>query len=194
VVLDQDDSDFGSGGVLLLPPQSGASSNLAVAAGKVGIMYVLNADNLRNGAAAVTGSAIETHGIGGGCWCVASYYTASDGLGRIVSSGGANAIIWKVTGGATPALTRIATSQGVQGNQDAGFFTSVSSNGTKAGSVVIWAVGRPAGGSNDVRLYAAPPAVGHASEACGTIAAEGVVHASTLLHAKDSSALWAPDH
>jgi hypothetical protein len=157
VVLDQEDQDFASGGVVLLPPQSGAASNLAVAVGKVGIMYLLNADNLRNGSANATGSAIQTQNIGGGCWCSSAYYTADDGSGRIVSSGGGQAIVWKVTGGATPPLTRVASSSAVQGNgavQDPGFFTTVSSNGTRSGSVVIWAVGRPADSTNDLRLYA----------------------------------------
>jgi hypothetical protein len=36
-VLDQIDSDFGSGGVLLLPDQPGSSTRLAVAAGKAGL-------------------------------------------------------------------------------------------------------------------------------------------------------------
>jgi hypothetical protein len=157
VVLDQDDLDFASGGVVLLPPQNGAASNLAVAVGKVGIMYLLNADSLRNGSANATGSAIQTQNIGGACWCVSSYYTADDGFGRVVSSGGGQAIVWKVTGGATRPLTRVASSSAVQGNgavQDPGFFTTVSSNGTKTGSVVIWAVGRPADSTNDLRLYA----------------------------------------
>jgi hypothetical protein len=37
--LDYYDNDFGSGGVLLLPPQNGRTPNLAVAAGKAGPMY-----------------------------------------------------------------------------------------------------------------------------------------------------------
>jgi hypothetical protein len=154
VVLDQDDLDFGSGGVLLLPPQNGAASNLAVAAGKVGILYLLNADNLRNNVANPSGSALQALNIGGGCWCVSSYYTADDGFGRVVSSGGGHAIVWKVTGGATVPLTRVASSGPVQGGQDAGFFTTISSNGTTSGSVVFWAVGRPADSTNDLRLYA----------------------------------------
>ena len=155
VLLDQEDQDFASGGVLLLPPQSGAASNLAVAVGKVGIMYLLNADSLRNGSVNATGSALLERNIGGGCWCVSSYYTASDGFGRIVSSGGGQAIVWKVTAGATPALTRVASSSPVQGGmQDPGFFTTVSSNASNSGSVVIWAVGRPADSTKELRLYA----------------------------------------
>ena len=39
--LDQRDHDFGSGGVLVLPDQPGSYPHLAVAAGKVGSMFLL---------------------------------------------------------------------------------------------------------------------------------------------------------
>ncbi|HEV3157219.1 MAG TPA: hypothetical protein VGZ00_07725, partial [Candidatus Baltobacteraceae bacterium] len=42
--MDQEDNDFGSGGVLLLPDQSGKIPHLAVAQGKIGPLYVLNRD------------------------------------------------------------------------------------------------------------------------------------------------------
>jgi hypothetical protein len=148
VILDQEDLDFGSGGVMLLPPQSGQSSNLAVAAGKVGIMYLLNADTLGNSATAVSQVQI------GGCWCVASYYTGDDGLGRVVSSGSGTVFVWKVLAGDTPPLVKLARSSAVANGQDPGFFTTVSTNGTTAGTAVIWAVGRPADSTNAVRLYA----------------------------------------
>ncbi len=85
-VLDEEDADFGSGGAMLLPPQPGAATNLAVAAGKVGVMYVLNADDISNGKPK-TGKAFSTANVGS-CWCGPSYYKASDGFGRVVSSGG----------------------------------------------------------------------------------------------------------
>ena len=44
--LDAWDADFGSGGVLVLPDQSGKTPHLAVAAGKVGTMFLMNVDNL----------------------------------------------------------------------------------------------------------------------------------------------------
>ena len=84
-VLDEEDADFGSGGVMLLPPQTGQPTNIAVAAGKVGIMYVLNADNLGNGKK-MGGKAYSTANVGS-CWCGPSYYMGSDGFGRVVSSG-----------------------------------------------------------------------------------------------------------
>jgi len=153
-ILDERDEDFGAGGVMLLPPQSGASSNLAVAAGKAGIMYLLNADNLRNGATTVIGNAVSQVKIGG-CWCAESYYTGADGFGRVVSSGGSNVIVWKVEAGSKVPLVKLATSSTVANVQSPGFFTTVSSDGTASGTAVIWAVGRPASSKPaDINLYA----------------------------------------
>ena len=45
-LLDTDDYDLGSGGVILLPDQPGAVPHLLVAAGKEGTVYLLNRDNL----------------------------------------------------------------------------------------------------------------------------------------------------
>lgn len=152
--LDESDDDFGSGGLLLLPPQSVSSTNLAVAAGKNGTMYLLNADNLRNKAELPTGKALGEVSIGG-CWCGESYYTASDGFGRVVSSGGKNAIVWKVAGGKKAPLVKVATSASLTTGQSGGFFTTVSSNGTGSGTAVIWAVSHPANhNSPNVNLYA----------------------------------------
>jgi hypothetical protein len=156
-VLDEEDADFGSGGAMLLPPQPGAATNLAVAAGKVGVMYVLNADDISNGKPK-TGKAFSTANVGS-CWCGPSYYKASDGFGRVVSSGNNTVGVWKVAaGGAKPKLELKRQPGSVDGAQFPGFFTSVSSNGSLKGTAVIWAVGRPV--DNDpahVSLYAFDP-------------------------------------
>lgn len=154
VPLEQGDGDFGSGGLTLLPPQPGLFPNLAVAAGKDGQMYLLNADNLNNN---TTGRKriLGAYGIGS-CWCGASYYTASDGVGRVVSSGGGSVGIWKVRANANAtSLTFFHSSADLGGVQAPGFFTSVSSNGTTAGTAVIWAVSRPDGSADEnVSLFA----------------------------------------
>jgi hypothetical protein len=152
--LDQGDTDFGSGGALLLPPQTGQASDLLVAAGKDGNMYFLNGDNLDNnttGAKRILG----TYNIGG-CWCGQSYFTGSDGIGRIVSSGGDNVEFWKVLTGATPALGQEpGTGSITSGVQDPGFFTTVSTNATTANSGVVWAMSRADGTANEnVALFA----------------------------------------
>jgi hypothetical protein len=148
--LDRDDNDFGSGGILLLPPQTGASNDLATAAGKDGILYLLNADNLGGGKSAPLGKVRI-----GGCWCSESYYTASDGTGHVVGSGGNSLTVWEVKTGATPRLVHLATSSPIANGQDPGSFTTISSNGTTAGSVVLWTVGRPTDNSPaSINLYA----------------------------------------
>ena len=150
--LDQNDEDFGSGGVMLLPKQPGSDPNLAVAAGKAGIMYLMKTSSLGG---ENSSDVVGEYSVGG-CWCGPSFFTGSDGIGRVVSSGGNNINVWKVQTSPSTALVADPdfTSPSVSGAQDPGFFTSISSNGTTSGSAVIWAVGRPYNSTNDVTLYA----------------------------------------
>lgn len=158
--LDQEDGDFGSGGLMLLPPQTGAATNLAVAAGKVGVMYVLNADDISNGKNK-GGKALSTANVGD-CWCGPSYYKDSKGNGRIVTSGDNTVKVWTLNAaGKKPKLVFDNTPGDVEGVFFPGFFTSVSSNGTKNGSAVVWAVGRPTDFDQEVlKLHAFDPAKG----------------------------------
>jgi hypothetical protein len=143
VDLEHGDVDYGSGGFLLLPPQPGQQSNLGVAAGKDGNLYLLNADSMQM---------INSYGIGS-CWCGQSYFTTASGGGRIVSSGGNAVGLWAVKAGVHPSLTNEYFTDSIVGDQAPGFFTSVSS--LDSNSVVIWAVSHPDGGNNDaVSLYA----------------------------------------
>ncbi|HWA92314.1 MAG TPA: hypothetical protein VG889_19910 [Rhizomicrobium sp.] len=155
--LDQWDADFGSGGAMLLPPQPNSEANILVAAGKVGVMYVLNADDLNNGKPK-GGKAFSTADVGA-CWCGPSYYKASDGFGRVVSSGNNTVGVWKVqAGGAKPKLVMKNQPGDVEGAQFPGFFTSVSSNGTLKNTAVVWAVGRPTdSGPAKIKLFAFDP-------------------------------------
>jgi hypothetical protein len=138
--LDETDSDFGSGGVLVLPDQPGSTPHLAVAAGKDGNMYFMNEDDL--GGYSTTGNnVLSTYQIGG-CWCGESYFVdPTDGMARVVSSGGNVVDVWKLETSPTPSLTNVTHSQGLITGQNGGFFTSVSSNGTA--NPIIWALARP---------------------------------------------------
>jgi hypothetical protein len=139
--LDQSDADFGSGGVLVLPDQPGATPHLAVAVGKVGTMYFMNEDNL-GGYSPSTNNVLGSYAVGG-CWCGPSYFVdPTDGLGRVVSSGGKSITIWKVQTSPSVALKRVGVSPGLGITvQDPGFFTTISSNGTA--NPIIWAIARP---------------------------------------------------
>jgi hypothetical protein len=156
--LDQGDVDFGSGGVLLLPDQAGAMPHLAVAAGKYGSMYFMNADNL-GGYSTTKNNVLGIYSVGG-CWCGQSYFVdPTDGAARVVSSGGNQIKVWKVQTSPKPKLVEVAQSQALKTGQDGGFFTSVSSNGDA--NPIIWALSRPLSrNSTGIGLYAFNPEVG----------------------------------
>ncbi len=88
--LDENDTDFGSGGVMVLPDQPGTTPHMAVAAGKNGSMYLMNEDAL-GGYSTTTNNVLGTYAINA-CWCGQSYFVdPADGLGRVVTSGGVSA-------------------------------------------------------------------------------------------------------
>jgi hypothetical protein len=153
VHLDQADEDFGSGGVLRVPYQPG-NLFLATAAGKAGIMYLLNRNNLggHHNPEQVFGRFTI-----GQCWCAESYFTGWDGIARIVSSGGSNIMIWRLQTSPSVTLINESISPALPTSvQDPGFFTSVSSN--RNSNAVVWAVGRPVDANPaDVILYAFAP-------------------------------------
>jgi hypothetical protein len=155
--LDKEDDDFGSGGVLVLPDQPGSIPHLAVAAGKHGSLYLMNEDDL-GGYSTTKNNVLGTYGIGG-CWCGESYYVdPSDGIARVVTSGGQNVGVYKVnTTSSSPTLTKVAASSPLAtGIQDPGFFTSVSSNGNS--NAIIWALSRATSlNGNPIFLYAYNP-------------------------------------
>jgi hypothetical protein len=158
--LDRSDEDFGSGGVMLLPVQPGANPNIAVAAGKYGAMYLLNSNDLGGYKQGVSPWVDRIFGsyIIGECHCGESYFQAADGVGRVVSSGGNIAIVWKINTAANPSLSQVGRSAPISNADNEGFFTTISSNGTLAKSQVIWALGRPMNASpGTVNLYAFDP-------------------------------------
>jgi hypothetical protein len=152
-MLDAEDHDLGSGGVLIVP----STTPLVVAAGKDGRMFLLNSASLGGYTPGGPDHVLDMHIIGE-CWCAPSYFMGSDGIARVVSSGGNSVMTWKImqTGSPpTPHLVQEGTGLVSNDNKKPGFFTSVSSNGIAANhSSVIWAVGRPVVGSPSVTLYA----------------------------------------
>lgn len=155
--LDETDQDFGAGGVMVLPDQPGSMPHLAVAAGKVGSMFLMNEDAL-GGFSTTANNVLGTYSIGA-CWCGESYFVdPSDGIGRVVASGGTSVSIYKVlTTGTTPSLSKISLSASLGSTvQNGGFFTSISSNGTS--NPIVWAISRPPSTTgNPIYLYAFDP-------------------------------------
>jgi hypothetical protein len=154
VNLDVHDLDFGSGGLLVLPNLQGTFPRLAVAAGKDGNMYILNRDSMEGSFLGgmplppVTPVSIDH------CFCGPSFFVGADGTPRVVSSGGHQLQTWTVNT-SNITLQHEASAFIDKSYQNAeGFFTSISSDGTRTGTAIIWAVGRPTGNDSDVALYA----------------------------------------
>lgn len=155
--LDQQDADFGSGGVMLLPDQIGSFPHLAVAAGKTGTMFLMNADDL-GGYSPTKNNVLGAYSIGS-CWCGQSYFVDTDLLPRIVSSGGRTVNVWKLTQSPQPSLTNVTTSGSIGGKQEPGFFTTISSKGNT--HPIIWALSHPVSSSNStINLFAFNPDAG----------------------------------
>jgi hypothetical protein len=151
--FDLHDQDLASGGVMLLPPQSGAYPDLAVAAGKPGTLYLMNRDSLGGHTLHKPDNVVGTVSIGH-CWCGPSYFQGADGLGRVVSSGGQNLEVWRLQTNPTTALVLESTSAPLTSGQDAGFLSSVSSNGETPQTAIVWAVGRPVTKAGSLTFYA----------------------------------------
>jgi hypothetical protein len=149
--LDTRDEDFGSGGAMVVPDLPGEVAQTLVAAGKAGHLYLINRADMD----ANTGDVLATVSIGG-CWCGPSYFIGSDGVRRIVSSGGSHIGIWKAP--TSPATLELDRSFNISSGQDSGFFTTVSSNGQTPETAIIWAVSRPRDSNPaHVTLYAFDP-------------------------------------
>jgi hypothetical protein len=93
------------------------------------------------------------------CFCGESYFQGADGIARVVTSAERALTIWKLQ--TTPKVDLIRDgnkSASVEQVAPDGFFTSVSSDGIKPGSAVVWAVsGRHDNENSDVNLYAFDP-------------------------------------
>jgi hypothetical protein len=139
--LDAGDTDFGSGGALVLPQQDGGTPRLVAAAGKDGRLFILNADSLGAFTSGGPDKDVTEQAIGG-CWCGPSYFMQPGG-GVIVGSGGTTVTLWGVQTSSGVALGNLGESQSIYATDvhDPGFFTTVSSFGAETG-VVIWAVAR----------------------------------------------------
>jgi len=155
--LDTRDEDFGSGGAMIVPDQPGQAAPTVVAAGKAGHLYLINRSSMGHN----TGNVLATVSVGA-CWCGPSYFLGSDGIRRVVSSGGNHIMLWKAP--TQPATLLPDKSFSIGSGQDPGFFTSVSSNGQQANTAIIWAVNRPTDANPaKVTLYAFDPATASGS-------------------------------
>ena len=143
--LDTGDLDFGSGGVMVIPDQTGKTKQMAVSAGKDGRMFLMNRNHL-GGRNTTADQVLGTFQIGA-CWCGESFYQ-----NNVVSSGGTKVGVWPIKTSATTkgSLGQPFWSEDLGGGGDGGFLTSVSSNGNS--NTMIWAVSR-----GTIKLFAFQP-------------------------------------
>jgi hypothetical protein len=141
--LNSNDTDFGSGGVMLLPPVKGQTGpELAVAAGKEATLYLMNQTalgGLKPHNAGVLQS-ISLASPGGGVWGGPAYFNGPAGPTVYLQINGDVMRAFGVTTGTTPSLTQSAT-----GSSSAGYGGSlpiISSNAASAGTGVLWLIRR----------------------------------------------------
>jgi outer membrane protein assembly factor BamB len=135
VIQSEKDRDFGSGGVLLLPPQTdlkGNKWNLAVGAGKDGNIYILNQANL--GKFSPTSNRVYQEVqrvLGSGMWAMPAYFNGNlyfgPQLGNMLQFTLTNAKLSTRAAAQTPTVFEFP-----------GTIPSVSANGSTSG--IVWGV------------------------------------------------------
>jgi hypothetical protein len=139
--LNGNDEDFGSGGVMLLPPVAGQTAPpLAVATGKSSILYLMNQNALGGLTSGDTGVLQSQPDGGGGVWGGPAYYNGPAGPVVFTQSSSDFLHGWTVATGSTPSLTKTlnGTSRGGYG----GSLPIVSSNAATANTGLVWVVDR----------------------------------------------------
>ena len=167
--LDQNDEDLGSGGPIALPTEYfGTKSipHLVVQVGKDGRIFLVNADKMggyRQGPGE-SDAVLQTLGPFDGVWGHPAAYGGQGGWVYVLESAGGGflrALSYGLNGAGEPALSSAATS-----SESFGYTSGsplVTSNGTTAGSAVVWVVyaNGPTGREGQLRAYAAMPAGGN---------------------------------
>jgi Abnormal spindle-like microcephaly-assoc'd, ASPM-SPD-2-Hydin len=158
LLLDDDDLDMGSGGNLLLPTQPGPNPDLMIGAGKLGILYLVNRDNMGGFNASVDQMVQELDGAVGGMFSTPAYWQGtvpSVGLQNMIYTIGVNDVpkIFVLSNG---LIQTPPASTAVNLFPFPGASPVISANGTTGG--IMWAIDSSAWKS-------AGPAVLHAFDA-----------------------------
>ncbi|MGC0313798.1 choice-of-anchor D domain-containing protein [Kitasatospora acidiphila] len=141
-MLDTNDRDLGSGGVMAIPDGYGTSAvpHLAVEEGKDGRIFLLNRDNLGGHSQGPNGTDanVQTLGPYNGCYCHPAFWGGGSGYVYYSGNGGPmQAFKIGTAGNGTPALALVG-----QGSINFGYLNEgspiVSSVGTTAGSATVW--------------------------------------------------------
>ncbi len=135
--LNNGDTDFGSGGIMLLPAQQAHIKNVAVAMGKASQLFLLNQEKLGR-----LGHPMQTiDSPGGGVWGGPAFYNGPTGQFVYYQTGGDVVRAYQVT----VKNHKVNLAQSSYGNSGAGYGGSspvVSSNGQNPGTGIVWLVQR----------------------------------------------------
>ncbi|MDX6201629.1 MAG: hypothetical protein QOJ83_1129 [Frankiales bacterium] len=164
--LDQNDTDFGSGGPIALPDQFGtpAHPHLLIQDGKEGRIFLLDRDNLggnAQGPGATDASIGAPVGPVGGMWGHFALWGGDGGYVYDIENGSyVRALKIGVNGSGLPVLSSAGHTTQLYGYTSGS--PQVTSNGTTSGSAVVWEVYSSGGsGANGVlQAYNALPVNG----------------------------------
>jgi hypothetical protein len=152
------DLDLGSGGVMVLPDQAGSFPHLLVQGGKCdsnNMCYkrVLDRDNMGGQKTNDAGAVAELN-VGGSMWGGPAYFAEASGAQHIVYGDGTP--LSTLTLNLSPVSLSIQSSAevGCLECRDHGSQPVVSSNGTTAGTAVVWALKTPGNSGGTISLYA----------------------------------------
>jgi outer membrane protein assembly factor BamB len=195
--LDENDEDFGSGGPIALPSEyfgTAGIPHLVVAVGKSGIVYLLNADDLggyRQGPGE-TNAVLQQLGPFDGVWGHPAAYGGQGGWVYILESGGGgNLAAYGSTTGPHGEPQLVQEGQSAESFGYTSGSPIVTSEGTTAGSAVVWVEYAGENGKHaQLRAYGAIPeggtlpllwsgSIGTASKFAVPTASEGRVFVGT---------------
>lgn len=156
------DDDLGSGGVMLFPDQPGQNPHLLIQGGKCGAggtngthgcqKYILNRDNM-GGKQAMDAGALWHADTAGGIWGGPAYFQDASGKQYVVY-GGSPLTTYQLTTNPVSLSAQSSANVGCLECRDSGSQPVVSSNGTQAGTAVVWALKTPANSGGNISLYA----------------------------------------
>ena len=150
--LNGGDTDFGSGGVMLLPKQSGKYKQLAVAMGKASQLFLLNQNKLGHLHTNNTGALQVIGDSGGGVWGGPAYYSGPTGDYVFYQTSGDTLHAYQLDSSPSGVPSLTLTSSGSSYAGYGGCTPVVSSNGQTPGTGIVWDVER-GGGSVTLEAY-----------------------------------------
>lgn len=156
--LDEQDLDLAGGGAMLLPRQAGRFPDLLVEEGKAPTLFLVDRDNMGGFNPGGPDKVVQElqnvvgplHGVKGG----PGYFVSPSGQPIVFYCGGQDKLkAFALITSPNTQLSLIGESQMTFQGQG-GAIPGVTSNGTTAGSDVVWAIERPSASDEEVRLVA----------------------------------------